>query len=76
MICASRCKAESILIERIPGKSTVGIEVPNARRQTIALRDKSNPPSSSIRTSKLTLPLGKDLIGRNRVSDLRKCLTC
>ncbi len=32
-------KAESILIERIPGKSTVGIEVPNAHRQTIALRE-------------------------------------
>jgi len=29
-------KAESILIERIPGKSTVGIEVPNAHRVTIA----------------------------------------
>ena len=32
-------KAESILIERIPGKSTVGIEVPNQHRQTIALRE-------------------------------------
>ena len=32
-------QAESILIERIPGKSTIGIEVPNDRRQTIALRE-------------------------------------
>src|SRR5213076_1829072 len=32
-------KAESILIERIPGKSTIGIEVPNLNRQTIALRE-------------------------------------
>jgi len=32
-------QAESILIERIPGKSTIGIEVPNDKRQTIALRD-------------------------------------
>ena len=32
-------RAESILIERIPGKSTVGIEVPNPHRETIALRD-------------------------------------
>ena len=30
--------AESILIERIPGKPTVGIEVPNTRRELIALR--------------------------------------
>ena len=32
-------QAESILIERIPGKSTIGIEVPNDRRQTISLRE-------------------------------------
>src|SRR6185369_4715807 len=31
-------QAESILIERIPGKPTVGIEVPNTRRELIALR--------------------------------------
>ena len=37
-------RAESILIERIPGKSTVGIEVPNARRETIALRDVIESP--------------------------------
>ena len=31
-------QAESILIERIPGKPTVGIEVPNSRREVISLR--------------------------------------
>ncbi|MBC8167910.1 MAG: DNA translocase FtsK 4TM domain-containing protein, partial [Bryobacteraceae bacterium] len=31
-------QAESILIERIPGKQTVGIEVPNTRREVISLR--------------------------------------
>ena len=30
--------AESILIERIPGKPTVGIEVPNSKREVISLR--------------------------------------
>ena len=44
MICAWRCKAESILIERIPGKSTIGIEVPNQHRQTIALREVIESP--------------------------------
>ena len=63
-------RAESILIERIPGKSTVGIEVPNARRETIALRDVVESPEFSHSTSKLTLPLGKDLIGRIRATDL------
>src|SRR5881296_4604714 len=32
-------KAESILIERMAGKSTVGIQVPNAERETIFLRE-------------------------------------
>ena len=63
-------RAESILIERIPGKSTVGIEVPNARRETIALRDVIESPEFSHSPSKLTLPLGKDLIGRIRAADL------
>ena len=31
-------QAESILIERLPGKPTVGIEVPNSRREVISLR--------------------------------------
>ncbi len=63
-------RAESILIERIPGKSTVGIEVPNARRETIALRDVIESPEFSHSQSKLTIPLGKDLIGRIRATDL------
>ncbi len=63
-------RAESILIERIPGKSTVGIEVPNSHRETIALRDIVESPEFSHSPSKLTLPMGKDLIGRIRASDL------
>jgi S-DNA-T family DNA segregation ATPase FtsK/SpoIIIE len=63
-------KAESILIERIPGKSTVGIEVPNAHRQTIVLREQIESAEFINSPSKMTLALGKDLIGRNRVSDL------
>jgi S-DNA-T family DNA segregation ATPase FtsK/SpoIIIE len=63
-------KAESILIERIPGKSTVGIEVPNPNRQTIALREQIESAEFVNSPSKMTLALGKDLIGRNRVSDL------
>ncbi|HEY0703621.1 MAG TPA: DNA translocase FtsK [Candidatus Acidoferrales bacterium] len=63
-------QAESILIERIPGKSTVGIEVPNVHRETIALRDIVEAPEFSHSPSKLTLPFGKDLIGRIRAGDL------
>jgi len=63
-------RAESILIERIPGKSTVGIEVPNHHRQTIALREAIESPEFVNSPSKLTLAMGKDLIGRIRVTDL------
>ena len=63
-------QAESILIERIPGKSTVGIEVPNDRRQTIALREIVEATEFANSPSKLTLAMGRDLHGRIRVTDL------
>ncbi len=63
-------QAESILIERIPGKSTIGIEVPNDRRQTIALREIIEAPEFANSPSKLTLAMGRDLHGRIRVTDL------
>ncbi|GAC1663110.1 MAG: DNA translocase FtsK [Candidatus Acidiferrum sp.] len=63
-------QAESILIERIPGKSTIGIEVPNLNRQTIALREIIEAPEFSNSPSKLTLAMGRDLHGRIRVTDL------
>ena len=63
-------QAESILIERIPGKSTIGIEVPNLNRQTIALRDVIQAPEFMNSPSKLTLAMGRDLHGRIRITDL------
>lgn len=63
-------KAESILIERIAGKSTVAIEVPNLHRETIYLREilESNEFVSS--SSRLALCLGKDITGKVKVGDL------
>lgn len=63
-------KAESILIERIPGKSTIGIEVPNFNRETIYLREVIESQEFNNSPSKLTNSLGKDIHGRIRVSDL------
>ncbi|MBZ5620736.1 MAG: DNA translocase FtsK 4TM domain-containing protein [Acidobacteriia bacterium] len=63
-------QAESILIERIPGKPTVGVEVPNTRRELIALRQMLESDEFSQSTSHLTIPLGKDINGRIRVSAL------
>ena len=62
--------AESILIERMAGKSTVGIQVPNAERETIWLRDVVECESFSQSKSKLALAMGKDINGRIVVADL------
>src|SRR5882672_3056321 len=65
-------KAESIRIDRMPGKPHVGIEVPNPRRETIYLREiiESRPFRESA--SKLTVALGKTIDGLNYVADLAK----
>jgi S-DNA-T family DNA segregation ATPase FtsK/SpoIIIE len=65
-------KAESIRIDRIPGKSTVGIEVPNIKRQTIRLREVIESSKFIESPSKLTLALGKTIDGSNYVADLTK----
>ncbi|MCU1239211.1 MAG: translocase FtsK [Candidatus Solibacter sp.] len=63
-------QAESILIERIPGKPTVGIEVPNSKRELIALRQLLESDEFLNSQSYLTIPLGKDINGRIRVAAL------
>jgi DNA segregation ATPase FtsK/SpoIIIE, S-DNA-T family len=63
-------QAESILIERIPGRPTVGVEVPNTRRELIALRQMLESEEFQSSHSRLTLPLGKDINGRMRVANL------
>jgi S-DNA-T family DNA segregation ATPase FtsK/SpoIIIE len=62
--------AESILIERMPGKSTVGIQVPNHERETIYLRDVVESSSFAQTKSKLAVSLGKDINGRIVTADL------
>jgi S-DNA-T family DNA segregation ATPase FtsK/SpoIIIE len=63
-------RAESILIERMPGKSTVGIQVPNHNRETIWLREVVESPEFLGTKSKLTLAMGKDINGRIITADL------
>jgi S-DNA-T family DNA segregation ATPase FtsK/SpoIIIE len=63
-------ECESILVERIPGKSTVGIEVPNRKREIISLRECVEASDFSDNPSFLTVALGKDISGRIRVADL------
>ncbi len=63
-------RAESILIERMGGKSTVGIQVPNQERETIWLREVVEAQEFLGSKSKLTLALGKDINGRIVTADL------
>jgi S-DNA-T family DNA segregation ATPase FtsK/SpoIIIE len=62
--------AESILIERMAGKSTVGIQVPNGERETIWLRDVVECESFAQSKSRLPIALGKDINGRIVTGDL------
>jgi DNA segregation ATPase FtsK/SpoIIIE, S-DNA-T family len=63
-------QAESVLIERLPGKPTVGIEVPNTRREVISLRAILESGEFREATSKMTIALGKDINGRIKVAAL------
>jgi S-DNA-T family DNA segregation ATPase FtsK/SpoIIIE len=63
-------QAESILIERIPGKPTIGIEVPNTRREVISLRQILESDEFRESHSRLTICLGKDISGRIKVAAL------
>jgi len=66
-------KAESVRIEApIPGKDSVGIEIPNVDRQTVYLREVLESKEFVDSKSLLTLALGKDIHGATRVADLAK----
>ena len=63
-------QAESILIERIPGKMTIGIEVPNTKREVISLRAVMESEEFENSQSRLTISMGKDINGRIKVASL------
>jgi S-DNA-T family DNA segregation ATPase FtsK/SpoIIIE len=63
-------KADSVLIDRIAGKSTVGIQIPNHVREPISLRELLESETYRRSTSKLTLALGKTIHGEPYMADL------
>jgi len=63
-------KADSVLIDRIAGKSTVGIQIPNHVREPISLRELLESEAYRRSTSKLTLALGKTIHGEPYMADL------
>jgi S-DNA-T family DNA segregation ATPase FtsK/SpoIIIE len=60
------------VVEVIPGKSTVGLEIPNEHRELVCLSDILRSEQYDVMTSPLTLALGKDISGLPVVVDLAK----
>nr|WP_207190517.1 DNA translocase FtsK [Aliarcobacter lanthieri] len=70
---AMALKAQTIRIQApIPGKDVVGIEVPNEDTQTIYLKEMLESEIFQNSKSPLTMILGKDIVGKPFVTDLKK----
>jgi DNA segregation ATPase FtsK/SpoIIIE, S-DNA-T family len=63
-------EAESVRIQRIPGKSSLGVEIPNNKREVIKLRDIIQSERFLNSPSKLTFALGKTVHGEVYITDL------
>jgi S-DNA-T family DNA segregation ATPase FtsK/SpoIIIE len=60
------------VVEVIPGKTTVGLEIPNLQREVVRLSDTLKAPEFADSKSPLTLALGKDISGKPTVADLAR----
>lgn len=60
------------VVETIPGKTCMGLELPNPKRKMIHLREIFTAPEFQNSHSKLTLALGQDITGKPVVTDLAK----
>jgi S-DNA-T family DNA segregation ATPase FtsK/SpoIIIE len=60
------------IVEVIPGKSTVGLEIPNERRELVTLGEIIKSRTYDEMTSPLALVLGKDISGAPVVADLAR----
>lgn len=60
------------VVEVIPGKSVVGLEIPNVEREVVRLKEVLADPSYQQSKSPVTIGLGKDISGRPMVTDLAK----
>ena len=64
------------VVETIPGKTTMALELPNAKRQTIRLSEVLGSQVYADSGSQLTIGLGKDIVGNPVVADLQKMPHC
>ncbi|OGQ99961.1 MAG: cell division protein FtsK [Deltaproteobacteria bacterium RIFOXYD12_FULL_50_9] len=66
-------KAESVrIVGSIPGKAAIGIEIPNPERQIVHIRDILSSDVYQKAVSRLTIALGKDVVGNPVVANLAK----
>ncbi|MGA1841240.1 MAG: DNA translocase FtsK [bacterium] len=66
-------KALSVrIVAPVPGKSVVGLEIPNSKREVVVLRDILSSREFRDMNTKLVLALGKDIAGKPYVTDLAK----
>ena len=64
------------VVETIPGKNLMALELPNAKRQTIRLSEILGSQVYNDAASMLTMGLGKDIVGNPVVADLAKMPHC
>jgi len=60
------------IVAPVPGKAVIGIEIPNPKRQVVALREILADAAYQKPASRLTIALGKDIMGTPVVTDLGK----
>ena len=72
---ARSMSAISVRIAVVPGSNTIGIEMPNSKRETVWLKDLLADPQFTETKNTLNIVLGKDIGRKNTYADLAKCLT-
>lgn len=60
------------VVEVIPGKTVIGIEIPNEKRETILFSQVLSSPDFDRSTSPLSMALGHDIVGKPVIVDLGK----
>jgi len=67
-LAASRVR----IVAPIPGKKAIGVEVPNVKREVVTLGDIVKSPEYHSRPGKLKVALGKDILGKPVIMDLKQ----
>ena len=69
---ARNMSAASVRVATVPGRNVIGIELPNARRETVYLRELLSSEVYSDANGTLPLVLGKDIAGQGVIADLAR----